>query len=112
MAPVQGWHAKSDEVFHWNTCVMLCGVCVWSICVAASLEQKKRNVTWQEMRLEEWWNTRETHEIVVYEHFVNHMLNKYKNFSILSSLHVMKAFLHIYFGDYDPQFSISNMHSA
>ena len=40
----------------------------------------------------------------IYEHLVNHMLNKYKTI-LLSSLHVIKVFLHIYFGDYDPQFS-------
>ena len=39
----------------------------------------------------------------IYEHLVNHMLNKYKTI-LLSSLHVIKVFLHIYFGDYDPQF--------
>ena len=40
----------------------------------------------------------------IYEHLVNRILNKYKTI-LLSSLDVMKVFLHIYFGDYDPQFS-------
>ena len=40
----------------------------------------------------------------IYEHLVNHILSKYKTI-LLSSLHVMKVLLHIYFGNYDQQFS-------
>ena len=40
----------------------------------------------------------------IYEHPVDHILNKYK-IILLLSLRVMQVFLHIYFGDYEPQFS-------
>ena len=40
----------------------------------------------------------------IYEHLVNHTVNKYKTILLLS-LHVIEMFLHIYFGKYDPQFS-------
>ena len=42
----------------------------------------------------------ETRVMGIYEHLVNHILNKYKTI-LLSSLYVMKMLLRIYFRDYD-----------